>query len=307
MSRFERPTDAAVISTTVPRRGGGGPADWLPGPASNSRAACRRHEWGWVIDIRPPGTLRGCKVGGDGPCKSEPAGTADVRPGGPRAASLGRDFRPWGRGTATAKIGSMPSAKESIGPASEPVRSLRQLVPEARHAELQDPAAGNGMRRGAPQAILVDTKLHPPRVREQSIPRERLLERLRTGSGRRLTLIACPAGFGKTTLLAVWHVGEAARKPVAWLTLDEGDNDPVVLWSHAIGALCRASPAVARSASELRVVAPVVDVVLPGLVNELDGQGEIMLILDDFHRVSSVAARASVRWFIEHAPPSSSS
>ena len=197
----------------------------------------------------------------------------------------------------------MPSAKESFGPASEPVRSLRQVVPEARHAELQDPAAGNGMRRGAPQAILVDTKLHPPRVREQSIPRERLLERLRTGSGRRLTLIACPAGFGKTTLLAAWHVGEAARKPVAWLTLDEGDNDPVVLWSHAIGALCRASPAVARSASELRVVAPVVDVVLPGLVNELDGQGEIMLILDDFHRVSSVAARASVRWFIEHAPP----
>ena len=196
----------------------------------------------------------------------------------------------------------MPSAKDSFGPASEPVRSLRQVVPEA-HAELQDPAGGNGTRRGAAQAILVDTKLHPPRVREQSIPRERLLERLRTGSGRRLTLIACPAGFGKTTLLAAWHVGEAARKPVAWLTLDEGDNDPVVLWSHAIGALCRASPAVARSASELRVVAPVVDLVLPGLVNELDGQGEIMLILDDFHRLSSVAARSSVRWFIEHAPP----
>ena len=159
------------------------------------------------------------------------------------------------------------------------------------------------MRQGAGQPILVGTKLHPPSVRELTIPRERLLERLRSGSDRRLTLVACPAGFGKTTLLAAWREAEAARKPVAWLTLDEGDNDPVVLWSHAIEAFRRASPAVARSAAAHTVVAPVVDVVLPRLVNELDGQGEITLILDDFHRLSSVPARASVRWFVDHAPP----
>ena len=140
-------------------------------------------------------------------------------------------------------------------------------------------------------------------MREQTIPRERLLERLRSGSDRKLTLVACPAGFGKTTLLAAWREAEAARKPVAWLTLDEGDNDPVVLWTHAIEALRRARPAVARPAAADTVVAPVVDVVLPRLVNELDGQGEITLILDDFHRLSSVPARASVRWFIDHAPP----
>ena len=158
------------------------------------------------------------------------------------------------------------------------------------------------MRQGAGQLILVGTKLHPPPVREETIPRERLLERLRSGSDRRLTLVACPAGFGKTTLLAAWREAEAARKPVAWLTLDEGDNDPVVLWSHAIEALRRASPAVARPAPADTVVAPVVDVVLPRLVNELDGQGEITLILDDFHRLSSVPARASVGWFVDHAP-----
>ena len=140
-------------------------------------------------------------------------------------------------------------------------------------------------------------------MREQTIPRERLLERLRSGSDRKLTLVACPAGFGKTTLLAAWREAEAARKPVAWLTLDEGDNDPVVLWTHAIEALRRARPAVARPTAADTVVAPVVDVVLPRLVNELDGQGEITLILDDFHRLSSVPARASVRWFIDHAPP----
>ena len=199
----------------------------------------------------------------------------------------------------------MCPAQVSPGSARAPARSLRQLVPQARQgaSEPRDSVAGDGARQGAQQPILVGTKLHPPPVREETIPRERLVERLRSGSDRRLTLVACPAGFGKTTLLAAWREAEAARKPVAWLTLDEGDNDPVVLWSHTIGALRRASPEVARPAPTLRVVAPVVEVVLPRLVNELDGQGEIILILDDFHRLSSVAARASVGWFIDHAPP----
>ena len=199
----------------------------------------------------------------------------------------------------------MCPAQDAAGGGQAPTLSRRQAVPQSRQGtpERQDSTTGDGVRQGAGQPILVGTKLHPPSVRELTIPRERLLERLRSGSDRSLTLVACPAGFGKTTLLAAWREAEAARKPVAWLTLDEGDNDPVVLWSHAIEALRRASPAVARSLSADTVVAPVVDVVLPRLVNELDGQGEITLILDDFHRLSSVPARASVRWFIDHAPP----
>ena len=199
----------------------------------------------------------------------------------------------------------MCPAQEAVGGGRAPGPSRRQVVAQARQstAEPQGSVAGDGVRQGAGQPILVGTKLHPPSVRELTIPRERLLERLRSGSDRSLTLVACPAGFGKTTLLAAWREAEAARKPVAWLTLDEGDNDPVVLWTHAIEALRRASPAVARSAAAHTVVAPVVDVVLPRLVNELDGQGEITLILDDFHRLSSVPARVSVRWFVDHAPP----
>ena len=206
----------------------------------------------------------------------------------------------------------MCPAQEASGNVRVATRSRRPVVPQARQgtakrqdfaAELPDSAAGDGVRQGSEQPILVSTKLHPPPVREETIPRERLVERLRSGSDRRLTLVASPAGFGKTTLLAAWREAEAARKPVAWLTLDEGDNDPVVLWSYVIEALRRASPAVARSASARTVVAPVVDAVLPRLVNELDSLGEITLILDDFHRLSSVPARASVRWFIDHAPP----
>ena len=199
----------------------------------------------------------------------------------------------------------MSLAKESFGSARESTRSLRQ--------ERRRPAGAPLNSKTSPWATVCDRVRSRRSWSARSCIRRRcassrfgasaLLERLRSGSDRRLTLVACPAGFGKTTLLAAWREAEAARKPVAWLTLDEGDNDPVVLWSHAIGALRRASPAVASSASADTVVAPVVEVVLPGLVNELDGQGEIALILDDYHRLSSVAARASVRWFIDHAPP----
>ena len=199
----------------------------------------------------------------------------------------------------------MCPVQEASGGGQAPSLPRRQVVPQARQgtAERQGPAAGDSVRRGAGQPILVSTKLHPPPVREETITRERLLERLRSGSDRSLTLVACPAGFGKTTLLAAWREAEAGRKPVAWLTLDEGDNDPVVLWSHAIEALRRASPAIASAAPAHAVVTPVVDEVLPRLVNELDSLGEITLILDDFHRLSSVPARQSITWFVEHAPP----
>ena len=152
--------------------------------------------------------------------------------------------------------------------------------------------------------VLIATKLRPPVVRDQVVPRERLLDALRTGSGLRLSLLACPAGYGKTTLLAAWRETEAARRPVAWLTLDEGDNDPVVFWSYVIEALRRACPAISLATSpQMAGAASIVQVVLPRLVNELDDLGEVTLILDDFHRLSGGAARESLAWFVDHAPP----
>ena len=87
------------------------------------------------------------------------------------------------------------------------------------------------------------------------------------------------------------------------MSLDEGDNDAVVLGSHMIEALCRACPGLADSAlTSMAATAPVLEVVLPRLVNELVHQGEVVLVLDDFHRLSSPAARESVAWFVEHLP-----
>jgi ATP/maltotriose-dependent transcriptional regulator MalT len=155
-----------------------------------------------------------------------------------------------------------------------------------------------------PGPVLIGTKLRSPVVRDQVVLRERLFERLRAGAGLALSLVAGPAGYGKTTLLAAWREAEAARKPVAWLTLDEGDNDPVVLWSYVIEALRRACPALSVSAPpQIAGTASIVHVVLPRLVNELDDLGEVTLILDDFHRLADGAARESLAWFVDHAPP----
>ena len=162
---------------------------------------------------------------------------------------------------------------------------------------------GHGMEDGS-GPVLLATKLRPPPVRDQTVPRERLVERLRSGAELRLTLVACPPGFGKTTMLAAWHEVEAARKPVAWLTLDEGDNDPAVLWSYVIEALRRACPAIGQPASpQTAGASSIVDTVLPRLVNELDDLGEVTLILDDFHQLGEGAARESIAWFVDHAPP----
>jgi LuxR family maltose regulon positive regulatory protein len=150
---------------------------------------------------------------------------------------------------------------------------------------------------------LLVTKLHPPFVPAQTVVRDRLFERLRGGRGLRLSLVACPAGFGKSTLLAAWREHESRQRAVAWVTLDECDDDAVALWSHVIAALCRVCPGLAPEPwAALVASAPVLEVVLPRLVNELAEQPEVVLVLDDFHRLSSAPSRDSVAWFVDHVP-----
>src|SRR5262245_19562866 len=150
---------------------------------------------------------------------------------------------------------------------------------------------------------LLVTKLQPPVHREQVVVRRRLVERIRPGTGVKLTVIAAPAGCGKTTLLGMWRDAESLRRPVAWLTLDEGDNDAVVLWSHVLEALRRVNPQIGRSVPAPANSSSVVDVVVRQVVNDLAELDDVILILDDFHRLSSGVARDGIAWLIEHAPP----
>src|SRR5262245_32059062 len=150
---------------------------------------------------------------------------------------------------------------------------------------------------------LVATKLDPPAARHQTLVRERLLERLQLGQTAKLIVVAAPPGSGKTTLLGTWREAEAQVRPVAWLTLERKDDDPVVLWAHALHALRQACPGLGETLSPQNLDPEgIADFMLPQLVNELREQGDVVLILDDFDRISTGAARDTIVWLIEHAP-----
>jgi ATP/maltotriose-dependent transcriptional regulator MalT len=150
---------------------------------------------------------------------------------------------------------------------------------------------------------LLTTKLHPPAGREQTVLRVRLVKRLQAPAGTKLTALAAPAGYGKTTLLGAWRELQAPQQPIAWLTIDEGDNDPAVLWSYVAAALAKACPELeVRAIPDHVDAATIVDVVLPELINALAAFGPAALVLDDFHELTSGPARDSLAWFIDRVP-----
>jgi LuxR family maltose regulon positive regulatory protein len=151
---------------------------------------------------------------------------------------------------------------------------------------------------------LLATKLHVPRSRAELLSRARLLERLTEGMAHELTLVCTPAGFGKTTLLADW--ARASPSPVAWLSLDEGDNDPARFWRHVAAALDAARSGIAdRIAPLLQGLQPAsVEALAATLVNELaELAEEVVLVLDDYHLLQAPPVHASVEFLLEHLPP----
>src|SRR5215472_8981476 len=91
---------------------------------------------------------------------------------------------------------------------------------------------------------ILATKLYLPPLRPNVVSRPRLLERLNEGLHRRLTLISAPAGFGKTTLVSEWLAGGA--RPVAWLSLDEGENDPTRFLTYLVAAVQTIAPTIGQ-------------------------------------------------------------
>ena len=162
------------------------------------------------------------------------------------------------------------------------------------------PQAGAGGRSG-----LLTTKLYVPRLQPGHVPRPHLLERLTEGSARGLVLVCAPAGFGKTALLADWV--RTGRRPVAWLSLDEDDNDPVRFWRHAAAALDRARPGVAGQLDALLGSPPTsaFEGLVSALINRLaEGPDPMLLVLDDYHLVDSRPVHASLEFLLDHRPPS---
>src|SRR3954449_6039505 len=91
---------------------------------------------------------------------------------------------------------------------------------------------------------VLGTKLRPPRPRRRLVQRARLTDRLRADGGEapRLVLVAAPAGFGKTTVLAQWLGAEGSQRRVAWLALGPGDADLRLFLTHLAAAIRTVEP-----------------------------------------------------------------
>jgi LuxR family transcriptional regulator, maltose regulon positive regulatory protein len=152
---------------------------------------------------------------------------------------------------------------------------------------------------------LLATKLTPPRPPVRLVSRPRLFARLDTGTQQLLTLVSAPPGAGKTTLLATWSSSGHAPGPVAWLSLDAGDNDPARFWAYVLAALCR-SGAVSAEAM-LRSLAPgpgTDDTFLLLLVSALaELPGPVVLVLDDVQDITDAAVRNGLAFLLRRAPP----
>jgi LuxR family maltose regulon positive regulatory protein len=159
-----------------------------------------------------------------------------------------------------------------------------------------------------PQPLL-ETKLFLPAPRPGLVPRPRLRARLDRGLTSRLMLVSAPAGFGKTTLLVDWlsslSASSGGRPRSAWLALDPADNDPARFWSYVIAALRTALPDVGSNALALLQDSqpPPVELLLTTLINELGtADGDVVLLLDDYHVIDSAAVQAGMGFLLEHLP-----
>lgn len=151
---------------------------------------------------------------------------------------------------------------------------------------------------------ILATKLHVPTPRPKAVPRHRLIDQLDRGLESRLTLIAAPPGFGKTTLLSEW-IAKSGR-PVLWLSLDDGDNDPARFLAYLVASLrpLAADPEKGHLGFLRTPMPPSTEAVLTALVNGIaDSPEPATLVLDDYHAIHSEELDRALAFFIEHAPP----
>jgi LuxR family transcriptional regulator, maltose regulon positive regulatory protein len=152
---------------------------------------------------------------------------------------------------------------------------------------------------------LLLTKLRPPVVAPGVIERPRLIDALSTAARHRLTMVRAPLGYGKTTLLTDWWQRIHRSGPVvAWLSLDEPENDSGLFWRYVVGALREAGSPVG-AAAEIRLCAPGADPrgAVIGLLNELALQPtRTILVLDDYHAIREPECHDLMALFLDRAP-----
>jgi LuxR family maltose regulon positive regulatory protein len=165
-------------------------------------------------------------------------------------------------------------------------------------------------------SILV-TKLYIPPTRSDQVPRLRLIDQLNEGLHRKLTLISTPAGFGKTTLVTSWldHIAGDAQNEgliankIAWLSLDEGDNDSIRFLTYFIAALNQTEVSDSTFGTGAMHMLhspqpPPIETILSSIINEIAVIPErVIFILDDYHLIEAQPIQDAVTYLLDHLPP----
>jgi LuxR family maltose regulon positive regulatory protein len=147
------------------------------------------------------------------------------------------------------------------------------------------------------------TKLHIPSAGYNVVHRSELFEKLNSGLNRKLILVSVAAGYGKTTLLSDWIIQNKIR--AAWLSLDNGDNDPAVFLSYVISGIQSIHQDFGQSALRLLNSPnfPSVESIAGLLINEiLDIEQNFLLVLDDFHLINSNEVLKLMTYLVDHIP-----
>ena len=159
--------------------------------------------------------------------------------------------------------------------------------------------------RLSPSEILLHTKFFMPGLRPLLVSRPRLLTMLDAGLKGKVSLISAPAGFGKTTLAVHWL--QQQERPVAWLSLDENDDEPLRFFTYLVAAVQTIQPLLANTlATSLRSSNPPDNMaVMPALLNELATCATpFILVLDDYHVITHEAIHTALAFFLDYLPDS---
>jgi LuxR family transcriptional regulator, maltose regulon positive regulatory protein len=157
---------------------------------------------------------------------------------------------------------------------------------------------------------ILTTKLYIPPARPDWVPRQRLVKRLDQGLRRKLTLVSAPAGYGKTTLISAWLSGLAERLEetprVAWLSLEEDDNEPDRFLAYFIAALQTWDRGIGEAVLALLETPqlPPLTQLMTLLINDLaDLPGQGILVLDDYNTIHHPDIETALSFLLEHLPP----
>lgn len=201
-------------------------------------------------------------------------------------------FRPSGQVRSHPRVGGMNG------------RENNKTLSISRNLVSDDSLAGCIIRPDMPETPLIATKFYIPPAHPDLVARLRLRTLLNNGARLPLTLISAPPGFGKTTVVSDW-VQSQGKSHLAWLSLEEADNQLPIFWRYFISALQRLQPGLGSVILQTlgESALPAIEVVLATMINELAVLTvPLTLVLDDYHLIQSADIHASLNFFLDHQP-----